>query len=489
MTKIAQNIATLREERNMTQETLAAMLQMPLELVMDMENGRFQPNYVIIDKLKQIFGVSTEVLVNGPDYVKRLEEKKQKNRKIVSIALTSVGTLLLAVGIVIVFFDFWQRVAEMLKGVLGFLPLAAGAGFGMYVAFSKKKEKLVWRESAGVAWIVGIAATNALINSIYSVDFGFGNLLLADIVLTLPAMFIFDAIAPFTASLGMLAWYNIYGGESVLLSAIGFLLFAVPAVFVLKTHKEHTKYMQISGMLCLGAGFMGFIKELNDDYLIITAAIFAALFFIYAAADKLSYKVLSKLAFVGTVITVFLAGLDNSTLGYNYFTEMNVWEGAAFVIAFSLAAGTVTASLIINRKKLSEYATDIIMACSGILAFLMNVLNELYKASVIKGFGEVTAHTPVLMYICAIFCFIYGTAAIVKGILNSDILDLNVGIIMVFATLMVILSDVSGLGVGLTLIAMGIILLTVNSVLTRKFRQSKSENEQINAESEVKYNA
>ncbi len=60
--KTGQAIAALRTKANMTQEQLAALLFVSRDLVSKWENGKSPPNYKMILKMAELFGVETDEL-------------------------------------------------------------------------------------------------------------------------------------------------------------------------------------------------------------------------------------------------------------------------------------------------------------------------------------------------------------------------------------------------------------------------------------------
>ncbi len=82
MDQIGKNIKKYREERGITQEQLAAQMNVTRQAVSNWENAKTQPDLDTLFRLSQIFGISVEELIYG--------EKREEAPKVINITKKSV---------------------------------------------------------------------------------------------------------------------------------------------------------------------------------------------------------------------------------------------------------------------------------------------------------------------------------------------------------------------------------------------------------------
>ena len=81
MLPIAEKIRTLRKERGITQDGLAAALRVSFQSVSRWENGQTYPDIELIPKIAAYFGVTTdELLVEKDESVLREERERRISR-------------------------------------------------------------------------------------------------------------------------------------------------------------------------------------------------------------------------------------------------------------------------------------------------------------------------------------------------------------------------------------------------------------------------
>ena len=484
MAKIAKNIKTFRTENNMTQDALAEKLSVTRQTISSWENGRTQPDIDMLEALSEALGTDIEALIYGKKRNVGLEDDgKQRSKKMLTVILSAIGTLLLTAGVIIIFFDFWQRVAELLKNILAFLPLAAGAGFGLFAAFSKKKSVLL-RESAGIVWIAGVIATNALVNSIYSVDFGFGNLFLADVLLTLPAVFLLDAAAPFTVSTVMVSWWHIIGIDGfnslsintsfVFCNIISFVLLAVLGVFAFKTHKQQKHYTQTLFVLAAAVNYIIFTVSGDFGEIGIIGAL-AALLLINCTAGY--SKVLSRISDAALALTmVICVYLQWDFTVYDYAFKLDLFSKiytAIQIISVVALAALATAAAAKNFKKNKLRPLRCIF-----------VLGMLFTFFILSGFDE-------FIYAYVLLALAYGITLLIEALGEVDLFKVNVGLLTICAAVVCVLwsIDLSVITIGIVFVASGAALLTVNGVTIKKMKKAKEQLSVADGESEVRDDA
>ena len=118
MAKLSENIVLLRHQAKMSQSELAGKLFVTPQAVSRWERGETEPDVETIKKLAEVFAVSVEDVINGPEsaLTKELEKKIYKGYLIGSISmsfaaiifavLTLVGVNAVPIFIVLVTLSF-----------------------------------------------------------------------------------------------------------------------------------------------------------------------------------------------------------------------------------------------------------------------------------------------------------------------------------------------------------------------------------------------
>lgn len=133
--EIGDNIASLRKENNMSQESLAEKLNVSRQAVSNWERNKTQPDISIIAKICGLFGTNIDDLVRG-EYVMITGKKKDKsvqneeelNKYDMAIGLFYAVSLFIALGgSVIVGLIFNSTKIWIISGIGGtFLFLSLG---------------------------------------------------------------------------------------------------------------------------------------------------------------------------------------------------------------------------------------------------------------------------------------------------------------------------------------------------------------------------
>ena len=460
MSRISKNIKQFRGENKMTQDALAEIINVTRQTVSSWETDRTQPDIEMIETLSGVFGVSIEELIYGKKNRVGLEPEKKPDRKIYTVVLTIFGTLLTVAGLVIVFIEFWDELSRA-KNFFAVLPLLAGFSLAVF-AVSKKPNSIPWREGSAVAWTAGVAITNALLNSLNSIDFGFFQLLLLDGILIIPVMFITKGIFPFAAYFYAISHSLLVmrtdGSASGMIShtLLLFALFAV-GVFFYKKHKagDVTDVIRFWVVFAaFGVDLISTVLSINDcspftDQL---AILLFALFFIaaYAIGDKFSPRPLRQVSAVGIcAVSYFILFTDT---GYIQ------GPGAAFYVISGIFLLFALMCAVINRKNLLKDKTR--------LALLGLALAE----SVIF-LTTMTSSIETVFMLIAIPIFLIGVTIIVKGVNEAKLLTTNFGMLNAAAIIIILFmtSDADILVKGFVILAAGIILLVINKLLIKKF--------------------
>lgn len=109
------------------------------------------------------------------------------------LALSIVGSVLIAGGIILLFNYNWDMFAKTTRIAIAFLPVALGAALSFYTLIAGRSQ--AWREGSAVLTSAGTAVAVALLSQIYHTGGTLSEFMTLVLLLALPLVYIFDSIA------------------------------------------------------------------------------------------------------------------------------------------------------------------------------------------------------------------------------------------------------------------------------------------------------
>jgi transcriptional regulator with XRE-family HTH domain len=161
---IANLLATLRKEKNLTQSELAAMLDVTFQAVSKWERGENLPDAYTLTELAKIYDITVDEILNGKLNPK--EDSKRKSKLIIFIVATAI--LVASPASIFIFgYDNWNIYVPIIIGL-------AGISIGLIIYASKgndgisnytgekskqqlRKEEIIYSIAAGIFLILGLA--------------------------------------------------------------------------------------------------------------------------------------------------------------------------------------------------------------------------------------------------------------------------------------------------------------------------------------------
>lgn len=473
MSKTAKNIKQFRTEKELSQEALAEKISVSRQTVSSWETGRTQPDIEMLELLSKELDVGIEELIYGKKNRVGFEPDKKPDKKIITIVLTVLGTLFTSVGLVMVFAAFWEDLSSF-KNVFAFLPLAVGFGLSVFVLM-KRSGSALWREGASVAWVVGIAATNALLNSINSADLGFALLLFIDTFLILPVMLIMRSAFPSAAFFVGIAASTVLmteeastkGTVAVMISCA--VLFAAGFVFTLKNRFGDRRDALMFWVRLLASGF-----ELSVLFGIFAGrTVFsnqiqfgfraAYLFFLvlYCIGPRFSQR--GVVQFGAAPLSVFAMVMTPLQFEYYYARRSQIAVLYVILIAFAVIA------LAFRFGELKKDKLKIGIAVSVLAVFIADLIMSIDKTPEAARF-----------IVFAFIALLVSVLFIIKGINRNELVTVNFGTVSaaVVVTVFLIFAEIEPYVIGLAVASSGIILLVVNRRMLKKVKAAEKEAEE-----------
>lgn len=455
MEKVSKNLRRLRKANGITQEQLAEELHITRQAISNWENNKTQPDIASLAQLAKIFEVEIEELIYGEKRQVGTEVSAERVNTKIRIILAVAGSLLVGVGLFLIFFSFWKEFPLPIQTVFSLIPMLGAQGFALYV-FLRRKEDMVWCECAALLWCVGMISTVALINSIFHIHCGYINCLLIDILICLPVAFLLRAASPLALYFYMIIHWSLFAPHP----AIAVFLLAIPLCYpLLLRRKEDERYKYTVWVSAIAAVIFAEAQPLlyeSDSYALLGLCILPFLA-LYAVGSRdsdctLPFKPLGILGCAGalTANTIF-TWMENPSISYwNFLPSAFADEKTTYI--FCLLGLVLTAGAVIfGRRSFSENLSKILLcgfslggACAAILYGLV-------------------LESPLLWL--TVLCTVgFGGTLIFVGLQQLKLMPANLGLIVIFIQLFLLVyaQNISTLLLGVILLLFGAALIAVN---------------------------
>ena len=473
MSAISKNLKKFRNEKNITQEDLANEINVTRQTISSWETGRTQPDIEMLESISEVLGVGIEELIYGKKNRVGLEPAPKKDRNIFAVVLSIFGSLLTAVGVVILFVSFWDRIGDIVKTVLAFLPLIAGFGVSFFSLTKKKNE--IFNEGAAVVWAVGLMATNALLSALYCPELRADEIAVLDSIGLLLMAFVTGAVFPFVSFLATLT-VSVISLQSYFtlpvcigLDVFFVLMMAAGFVFLRKYDKKDARrFFSIQAYAAAALTGLCFIcYNIEND--ISTH---------YSNGNVVPFILLS----VGMALMIANSAFENTNLLYHgslltagttvFCTFVSVVgdtgdkiDPGVIVLCSAVSAVILCAGLIIGGKKLRENITEAVISGLGLLVLAVTAVLGL------TGFGAPVVYVAITAAMGIVF--------ILSGVRKAGLFSANLGVLMLCSVVMIFVfgSDIDTVFKGIITIAAGIVILLVNKFAFSKLLPEKEGEE------------
>ncbi len=477
MAKISKNIKKLRNERKLTQDLLAEKINVTRQTISSWENDRTQPDIDMLVLLAKAFDIGIEELIYGEKRNVGFEAPKTDRRRAMIIVFATLGSLLLATGLVIVFVSFWDKIPEAVLAVLSFIPLLLGGVLAIRT-YIKKRKNIGWCEGASVAWVAGLIATFCFIVSLFGINLEFDVICIGLSIMILPIAFLMNSAFPIVVYYATTTVYVVgnAGVYNVFSLIVGLLMFFAGLTFILKKQTDDYRRKISLWTVIASSSFILSIWAIESTkanetttVLIIVLGILTSLYSV-DKGEKSAYpfRYICVPAIAGIMCLLCIETNDLLRGGHYYTDAPNLlFPGIAPFVSFFLIAVGIYAGKSGFRKNLAKIAFVALSSltasiCTG-CAVLAQYLN----------FDSVD-YLNVVMTLISL-----GTSVtiIISGIKKAKMLTVNLGIIMlcfiIYFTIFAGRFDV--VYSGIACIVMGGILLFINYKLAKSFSRTEGD--------------
>lgn len=478
MPKISKNIRKFRTEKNLTQDALAEKLHVTRQAVSNWENDKTKPDIEALEALATALEVEIEELIYGEKKEIIISQDKTKEKNRIKIILAIVGSLLVASGLALVFFGFWQNLSISMQTVFSVVPIIAGQAFAVYV-FLKKKNNVLWRECASLGWTIGIVSTIALIDYIYNISWVYTDYLFIDSLLIIPVMFIMGAVAP----LGFYYYMTVHIAitANVYMSNIfaSLILFAVGVVFtfLLSRNKDNSQgkiaqWITVIAsiplfMIYVYAGFEAkiFSPDLSVEFAFLLSY-FLCMFILSPEKDafKLPYKPISLIGLCVSMLYLSVSGIYGEADVENNVLPFVI--SAVVCIFPPVVAGFIRGESFEDDK--IRIGTTALPFAMIIWSYIYAIIDEFFMWRELEnGMVDFSPWLCLITYLIgALLTLGFGALLVYQGVKELQLLTLNLGVITVFIQILGIYSYLGNINIfvlGILLVAFGVGLIVLNS--------------------------
>lgn len=285
--------------------------------------------------------------------------KKGRNPLMIIFAIT--GSLLLGLGIVLIFASNWRNMARAAKIIIAFLPSLVSMGILLF-ALLKRRGSTAWLESASLGLSLSVFATVALISQVFQSPYGVVSLLSVCMFFCLPPPYLYGVKSPAVVYVVCSVWVGLSGQMPFLFSLLNAVLITPYLVLQFKRTDEKFVLWLLTALSGVTLSFLALrLPPYEWEYLLykitpLAVAVITLEAFIKRRKDDAPAPLTSP-ACLTVVITLFVSAFrDAATHGY-------MGEAVPFAISviFTLISAAIYA---LYRPRESVTGTDAVALCA-----------------------------------------------------------------------------------------------------------------------------
>lgn len=465
MGKVSKNLKKIRKEKGITQEELAGKLNVTRQAISNWENDKSQPDIESLKLIADVFSTDIEELLYGEkrNVGTTADKTKEKNR--IKIILSIIGSLFIGIGVVLVFFNFWNDFSMPIQTTFSLLPLLASQAFALFV-FLKKRDKLQWQESSGIILTVGVISTIALINAVFDMYCGYELCILIDTLMCIPILFVLNSVSPL-AICYFLAINWTFLSKNIIAGAVLFILISLYIFYLYKRNDLRQKYAMWVGTLSLVAftavsSICIFDNEISNIFVAVIAVCLVLYLLSHNNCDLSSpFKVIGIIGFSATALFYSYFYISEFSYSWKISSAFTKDEIITKFILLLIATVFIAMAAFIKRK---DFVENIYKALISISSFLFITSDLIFSLTKVKA----------IVLIAPIFIMINGILIIIKGVNDLKLLYINFGLTVAFIQLMEYLSlfSLNLILFGFAFVLFGVGLITINAVISKKKRSN-----------------
>lgn len=386
-----------------------------------------------------------------------------------TILFSVLGSLLIGTGIILIFAKNWYLMPRGIKIFLSIFPLLAGQGLAIFTLI-KKYSSLAIREGVAIFYTAGVFTAIAMISQTFHLTYDFERYLLLCGLLTLPIIFILDAVSPLAVYFyAVVNWGALAmdGSYSPMNTFLFLLLFGLGLLYVFVNRKKvddirhiYTLWISVVAGFAVTLVFTFGLSLDGADVFLVCLVFFTMLFAVDKNRDDflLPFKPLSVLG--GLIIMMILSyGWMFDPYAYDYYgttgTSMSVW--LATIIAL-----TMVASLFLGYK---HYRKD-----KGKFLFLIAMLST---CVLLMAWSVTQTNGFLYTILINLITGAVGVGIIVRGVQSAELSVTNLGMLVTVGLILMRFfdEDMDVFWRGVAFLILGGLFLFINFRIIKKRKQ------------------
>lgn len=245
------------------------------------------------------------------------ETTKSGSNKVGVVLLATVGSILVAAGIVLLIAHNWDDFSRPIRSVIAFLPLIAAQAQSVFVLMRRGESK-AWRESAAIFNVAAVGTAISLVSQTYQIHGSLASFIFVWMLLSIPLVYLMrTTFGAISYLVGAASWLVVREKESGFDPIYFWLLLLLVVPYFAALYRRNRGSAETAGLAivlaavaALGLAFTGDFAHANFGTLAF-AGFFAAVYIcgieFFPAADSGRLHLLALLAGVAIgVMTIVL---------------------------------------------------------------------------------------------------------------------------------------------------------------------------------------
>ncbi|MDX2109805.1 MAG: DUF2157 domain-containing protein [Verrucomicrobiota bacterium] len=394
-------------------------------------------------------------------------------RRLGFIIFGILGSLLITSGIILLFAYNWETLGRPIRAVLALSPLLIVQALGAWVLL-RRQDSHAWREGVATGTMLTLAAAIGLIGQTYHVEGDLGGFLLTWGLLSLPLLFVYQSGMAFTLyQLIIVSWAaneRIDGQyPQVYWLLLAPSLYLIWELYHLKNRERTLRALRWCLVVTLSVA-LGFTLEysLPGLWLILYSGWFSFLFMLQTSdtatpddtrTQKHPFRTIGGLGIAAlAMVLTFSFGWKELIHVQHWTWQPDSWKDWLDILMGMLILG---AAGVLWSQHLRERRWAVLLWGSAFLVFTAG-----YMVTVMTG-------TLGAVLLANAYLFVLALATMRNGLNHAELGTVNKGLILLSALILMRFFDnnMGLMGRGIAFILVGAGFLTVNLILSRRFKK------------------
>ena len=402
---------------------------------------------------------------------KHYGEVSSKDRSSAALVIFSVvGAASIGLGIILLLAYNWNDLSRPLRAVIAIGLLLTAQGVGGY-ALLHRRTSVAWREGASTFLMLAAGASVALVSQTYQIQGDLGNFLFVWMVLSIPVIYLLDAVFPAVLYMVGITFWSGYEQEMEGHALWFWVLFGALVPHIVRAIRKDSASVRaivLAWAVSLGLSVaIGITLErsLPGIWILVYSSYFAVLFLASArwfrGDARLAARPWTAVGAGGTAGLALILSFEWpwEEIGWNYYRSFRGYSELASVADYVLLAGLLAGAVFLLVT--TERGSRETRIAFGVFPLVAAV-----------GYGLSGFEMPALyaMLLFNVYVLGFAVTTMIRGIRTMSLGITNAGLAMLASLIIARFFD-SGLGLverGIAFIVIGSGFLAANLILMRR---------------------